>query len=167
MNTVGHEKLYLMPIGTLGMYLFLASEAMFFVGLLGAFIVLKSAGGQHDLFVRSSQMLSNAIGLTSVVLLLISCVTLRRIWSIAIISAVLFLGLQAAQWHLLLRQDEGPWQNNFFGCYFLLSAAHALHLVVGISAVLWLRRKLPDGVQIYWHFVNAVGAITFAALYFV
>jgi heme/copper-type cytochrome/quinol oxidase subunit 3 len=67
--------------------------------------------------------------------------------------------------------NYGPSRNNFFACYFLMSAAHVLHLLAGLVAVLWFmlfaKGKLPVAVQIYWHFVNAVGVVAFLALYFV
>jgi heme/copper-type cytochrome/quinol oxidase subunit 3 len=233
-----------MSIDMLGMYLFLASEAMFFVGLLGSFVVLESAGGQHQLFVRSSEMLSKWIGLSSILLLLISSYQLMQIRpmskSIALIASLVFLLLQLLQWTILLRHhtlvlsdsagvfvsegamaiplpkpfdihsftpgdfghaekstvtqsmilqdlNYGPSRNNFFACYFLMSAVHCLHLVIGIVAVLWflifprpvLRyaqgqdetrvkpNDLPPAVQIYWHFVNAIGLFSLAVLYFV
>jgi heme/copper-type cytochrome/quinol oxidase subunit 3 len=243
-----------MPVGLLGMYLFLASEAMFFVGLLGSFVVLESAGGQYELFSRSSHMLSLWIGLGSAAFLISSSVAMfgKRIRSnrIAVVFAVLFLLLQFVQWKMLLDHhtivarsrgafsvidgDEvggtgkiscnarrmelptgfdihqvtafdfagvkesctittndvlqdlnyGPWRNNFFACYFLFTTVHVLHLIAGMIALGWFMvcpaksgssdylrdRRLggvPAGVQIYWHFVNAVGVIWFAVLYFV
>ena len=43
-------------MGKLGMYFFLASEAMFFVGLLGSFLVLQA--GQRELFHHMASVLS-------------------------------------------------------------------------------------------------------------
>lgn len=235
-----------LPIATLGMYFFLASEAMFFVGLLGAFIVLQSASGQHQLFQRSSWMLNGVLGISSAALLGISTLTMvfgRKGQFIAVVCAVLFLALQAEQWGELLsrhtyverqgsglvildgtvrriapgkafyvndvRQSDlpqsfdvhsitrfdigsdsaitnevhlqgdqivqdatyGPSRNNYFAMFFLLSAAHVLHALVGIVAVLWFlvvrKTHAPGSLQIYWHFVNAVGVLTLIALYFV
>jgi heme/copper-type cytochrome/quinol oxidase subunit 3 len=236
-----------MPAPKLGMWLFLASEAMFFIGLLGSFIVLESAGSQHEVFIKSSAELSRILGWIGILFLIASSFLLRlnntrgnSRW-LAIAAAAGFLLLQFAQWHVLLTHrtcavkmsgttlaidgyenlrkptqldrakvmnlpdafdahsttradfptltqgamtiqdgaftrilqdvNYGPSRNNFFAMYFLLSAAHVLHLLAGIVAVLWFmlftKGKLPDAVQIYWHFVNTVGVLSFLVLYFV
>jgi heme/copper-type cytochrome/quinol oxidase subunit 3 len=228
-----------MPVETLGVWLFLAGEAMFFVAMLGSFVVLESAGGQHQIFSRSSRMLSPEIGILSAILLVISTAGMLRngisLKWIAIACAVLFLLLQILQWRALfghhttvfrdsgklqvgdgdevsavmlamaqqmnlpksfdihsftpgdfpghmqreVYMDEGaiqdlnygPSRNNFFACYFLLSAVHCLHVIAAIVVllcfILFVKGKIPDSVQIYWHFVNAVGLISFFVLYFV
>jgi len=231
-----------MPVGKLGMWLFLASEAMFFVGLLSAFIVLESAGSQHELFVKSSHMLNKWLGGASIFALAFSSLALldfpRKFTWIAVSMASAFMFLQLCQWNWLtdthtivawkdgrqivvngseesdetgiaIEDDEmplrdgfdihamteadfpgswrswmkvpptkdviqdanyGPSRNNFFACYFLMTAAHVLHLLAGLIAMLWFmlfaKRKIPQPVQIYWHFVNAVGVLTFVTLYF-
>jgi cytochrome c oxidase subunit I+III len=160
-----------MPIGKLGMWLFLASEAMFFVGLLGSFVVLESAGGQHELFVQSSAMLSKWMGLAGVVCLVLSSAMIhiqQRV--VALIAAIIFVGIQYAQWHALLGNNNGPSQNNFFACYFLTTGVHCVHLIAGILPLFFfmiISKPVPGSLQIYWHFVNIVGVISFAVLYFV
>jgi len=231
----------IMDIPSLGMWLFLASEAMFFIAMLGAFVVLKSTGQQHELFRRSSQMLSGWILTLSVVMLALSSLMLQQRsgllpW-IAVLMAIVFIMLLAGQWLVLLghhtcvarldghamvldgsesvdshtrvlnarsialangfdihsttasdfpgvRQystvkdqdvlldlDYGPSRNNFFASYFLMSAAHGLHLIAGIAVLLWFLLfrggKIPPALQNYWHFVNIVGIFGLAALYFV
>jgi heme/copper-type cytochrome/quinol oxidase subunit 3 len=229
-----------MPAPKLGMWLFLASETMFFIGLLGSFIVLESAGSQHPLFVNSSHMLSKLYGICGVLCLIASSAAIsnlpRKLPVFAFLVAIGFILVQCIQWIVLLNhhtvvvvsggnatvldgnksrtatvaiygkslglvnrfdihgvteadfsgeeswrqfdqkdvhQDAnyGPGRNNFFAMYFLMSTAHVLHLLAGIIAVLWFlifaKGKLPDAVQIYWHFVNAVGVISFMVLYFV
>ncbi len=175
-------------IPALGMWFFLAGEAMFFVGLLGSFVVLESAGGQHDIFVKSSDTLSRGCGITGVILLLISSLALWRNrlvshW-IAAFSAIVFIIVQGLQWESLLHRQYGPWRDNFFASYFLFSAAHGVHVMVGIGLLLgymirasgsseYLRdrrgggNQLPVTVQMYWHFVNAIGVLGFFVLYFV
>ncbi len=219
---------------TLGMWLFLASEAMFFIAMLGAFVVLQSTGEQHELFVRSSKMLSKGIGSLSVILLLASSVLIvakegKLKWA-AVAAGLVFVCLQYVQWTFLLvdhttvfrdsgrlvvtdglpshfhkitlpasfdvhaitasdfagtpmvkwqnptgdvlvNQDYGPSRNNYFASYFLMSAAHGLHLMAGLIALLWFmlfrRGRIPVAVQNYWHFVNGVGIFGIVALYFV
>jgi heme/copper-type cytochrome/quinol oxidase subunit 3 len=230
-----------MPPARLGMWLFLASEAMFFIGLLSAFIVLGSTGEQHALFAGSAKMLSISIAIVCVLVAIASSVAMSRQSAIsrwlAVAAALLFCVTQSAQWRSLLthqttvvqnldgrsvayEQEPGPLQgnfirahaldlpdhadlsqitpsdldqssvrelgvhlrtlrtlnygpsrNNFFACYFLITTAHVIHLLAGMLVVLYFllfaKGKLPDSVQIYWHFVNAVGVIGILALYFI
>jgi heme/copper-type cytochrome/quinol oxidase subunit 3 len=224
----------IIDVPSLGMWLFLASEAMFFIAMLGAFVVLQSTGQQHALFVKSSAMLSKFIGSLSAIFLILSSVYLASTnsklrWA-ALAGGLAFVCLQWVQWTLLLLnhttvfrdsgrlmvsdgrpshshridlppsfdvhavtasdfvgkpaggwpkhtdeilidQDYGPSRNNFFASYFLMSAAHGLHVLAGVAALLWFmlfrRGKIPPALQNYWHFVNVVGIIGLAALYFV
>ena len=193
-----------MDIPALGMWFFLAGEAMFFVGLLGSFVVLESAGGQHEVFAGSSGMLNLRMGIGSAILLLISSAVIWRNKSIgnwiAMVLLIGFLAGQGRQWEILLANQNGPWRNNFFACYFLFTAVHGLHVMVGMMATPWFlirptpvsevhrraglsgevsgsseylrdrRRggsKIPAPLQMYWHFVNAIGVLGFFVLYFV
>jgi heme/copper-type cytochrome/quinol oxidase subunit 3 len=153
----------------LGIYFFLAAEAMFFVGLLGSFVVLGSAGEQHEIFSISSKILSVWIGVGSALLLLVCSAAMgaRKWWAVG--AGGLFVLLQLIQWKLLW-PGHGPWDNNFFACYFLVSAVVGLHLLVAIAMAAWsaiCAGKLPGVVQIYWHFGNAVGVLSLFVLYFV
>jgi cytochrome c oxidase subunit 3 len=65
----------------------------------------------------------------------------------------------------------------FFLLYFAATGLHALHLLIGVSACLWLmlvlRHPPPRGpgneavelVGLYWHFVDAVWIVLYPLLY--
>jgi cytochrome c oxidase subunit 3 len=67
----------------------------------------------------------------------------------------------------------------FFGLYFASTAIHALHLLIGIGAVLLLAHPLPaengrefpalriEIVGLYWHFVDVVWIFLYPLLYLV
>jgi len=173
-----------MDIPALGMYFFLAGEAMFFVGLLGSFVVLESAGGQHQVFVNPSDALQPWYGIIGAIMLVVSSVAIVRDWfpgkCIAAVAAISFLTFEIDQWKILLANQDGPWSNNFFACYFLFTMVHFLHLIVGIVVLLWFlirptpgpevlqrRGRIPAPLQMYWHFFNATGVLGFFVLYFV
>ena len=232
-----------MPAAALGMWLFIAGEAMFFAGLLSAFIVLQSVPGERLLFVRSAAVVSRPLTIVAAGLLVAGSLVLRRgkadVGRLAIFAglAVAFLGVQAgAGWRLLshdtvatasavydgtvarrrnavtitgvraalppsfdvsrtmpadlrrggtvgqfavpaldvrLEANYGPSRNNYFACYFLVTAAHALHGVGGLVALGWLivraRRRTATDVQVravtlYWQFVNGVGLLSLLLL---
>ncbi len=47
-----------MTAARLGMWLFLASETMFFAGVIGGFLVLQNAGAEHPLFLKSAKLVT-------------------------------------------------------------------------------------------------------------
>ena len=64
----------------------------------------------------------------------------------------------------------------FWGLYWVMTGVHAVHLSVGIGAVLFVfvlfrRRVIPlqgstmEGVALYWHFVDAVWIVLYPLLY--
>jgi len=56
------------PPGKIGIWLFLASEVMFFIGVLGSYVILRA--GSHDMFSRMAQVLSKPMaGLNTLILI--------------------------------------------------------------------------------------------------
>jgi cytochrome c oxidase subunit 3 len=56
------------PPGKIGIWLFLASEVMFFIGVLGSYVILRA--GSHDMFSRMAQVLSKPLaGLNTLILI--------------------------------------------------------------------------------------------------
>jgi cytochrome c oxidase subunit 3 len=85
-----------------------------------------------------------------------------------------FLALQLVVWVGLwragLRPDGGPYPSAFYG----LTVLHALHVAVGLLALLWLglralagraARLAVDLWAMYWHAVGAVWLALYAAVY--
>ncbi|MBC8108438.1 MAG: heme-copper oxidase subunit III [Anaerolineae bacterium] len=60
--------------GKIAIWLFLASEIMFFIGVLGTYIVLRS--GSPDLFSRHAAILSKVLAGTNTIVLILSSVTM-------------------------------------------------------------------------------------------
>ena len=60
--------------GKIAIWLFLASEVMFFIGVLGTYIVLRS--GSPDLFSRHAAILSKLLGGVNTIVLLLSSATM-------------------------------------------------------------------------------------------
>ena len=90
-----------MPAAALGMWLFVSGEAMFFAGLLSAFIVLQSAPAERALFARSAGVVSLPLTVLAGVLLVATAAVLWR-GAASVKSqlaaaglAVAFLGVQA------------------------------------------------------------------------
>lgn len=72
---------------------------------------------------------------------------------------------------------EQPW--TFFGCYFLMTGLHGLHVVIGMIAILWAMFRSIRGdfhskyyfpvelVGLYWHLVDLIWIYLFPLLYLV
>src|SRR4051794_24209987 len=62
------------PPGKVGIWMFLASEIMFFMGILGSYIILRS--NQHELFARHAEALSKALAGLNTLVLIFSSLTM-------------------------------------------------------------------------------------------
>jgi cytochrome c oxidase subunit 3 len=99
------------PPGKIAIWLFLASEIMFFIGVLGSYIVLRS--GSPALFSKHAQALSKPLGGINTIVLILSSVTMyigvdaahagkrgRTIASLSctILCALCFMGIKAYEY---------------------------------------------------------------------
>ena len=164
-----------------GIVLFLGSWAVLFAGLFFSYGLLRlKAAHWPPAGVPPLPLL--VPGVASVILLL-SSVSLwvasqkKSLTSLvsAILLGVLFLGLQCSTWLQLwargLQLDSGA----YGGVFYLMTSFHALHVVGGLLALLWLlpaviRRGVHEvpglkPVGLFWHFMTAVWWLMFLAVY--
>lgn len=147
---------------TLGMWIFLATEVMFFGGLLLGYLVYRFS--YPDAFAQGSRHLDLVLGSVNTAVLLLSSFTMalavhsaqtgRRHGVIAflLVTALLgcvFLGIKGVEYghkfeenlvpvrgFALLDDDTPAGQVQlFFGIYFTLTGVHALHLIIGVGAL--------------------------------
>jgi heme/copper-type cytochrome/quinol oxidase subunit 3 len=172
-----------------GVWLFLASEAMFFTGLIGAYIVLRA--DPRGWPAPSSRL---AVGVTAVntLILISSSFTMSRAvrraslgergevlrWLGATIAlGLVFVAIQAREYHSLWIGGARPNVDLFWSCFYTLTGFHGLHVIAG---VLWLgaswiaAARTPLGgsralavelAGMYWHFVDAVWVVLFTIVY--
>jgi cytochrome c oxidase subunit III len=193
-----------------GMWVFLATEVMFFG-------VLFLGVGVYRYFYEpavtvASQRLNWIIGGTNTIVLLISSLTMvlavhysrhgRRpaVMTCLALTALLglsFLGLKAVEYYLDyvdqlipgwrfdnaawmaagLRPDQVPHVKLFLMFYWIMTGFHALHVLIGITAVLvmfvlaWRRHFSADYYTpvdvtgLYWHFIDIVWIFLLPTLY--
>ena len=148
---------------SLGMWVFLITEVMFFGGLFTAYVVYRGlfphvfAAGSHELDIR--------LGGTNTAVLLCSSFTMamavrgaqlgrrRPLVVYLMLTAFLglvFLGIKAVEYgekfahHLVPGPGfayDGPEANHvqlFFSLYFAMTGLHALHMLVGVGLAAWL-----------------------------
>ena len=178
------------PNGKLGMWLFLASEVMFFTGLIGAYIVLRLS---HAHWPGSDGHLSVPLGTLNTFILIGSSMTIvmalaaaqsqrpmasvRRWLVTTIVLGSFFLGIKGFEYSTKFAHGIFPSTNVFWSCYFALTGFHALHVIGGIIFNLvilsWTRREALWKEQhrrlelagLYWHFVDIVWIFLFPLLY--
>ena len=173
----------------IGMWVALASIAMLFTALSSAYIV--RAGASNDwVAIAMPRVL-----LLSTALILVSSITMEfsrrslvatsfsgysRWLLVTTLLGFGFLGSQLLAWKQLARQGVYLASNPHSSFFYLLTATHAVHLVGGLLALifLWLRRLIKketritatsqavaDAVSIYWHFMDALWIYLFLLLF--
>ncbi|RFD21100.1 cytochrome C oxidase subunit III [Komagataeibacter melaceti] len=187
-----------------GMWLFLASEVLLFGGL---FLVVLVYSHTHAAGWAAGVRHTNlAIGSVNTLLLISSSAiyTLateaarqgheRRIIPAALGAAgmgMTFLVLKGWEWRLEFREHlfpgpdfaiSGPEAGGaqlFYSFYFLATALHGLHMLVGIGLIVWVCYRVRthggrpvspmvvDVVGLYWSFVDLVWILLFPVLYLI
>ena len=150
----------------LGMWLFLATEVMFFGGLFAAYLLYRV--WYPDVFGEASRTLDITLGSVNTLVLICSSLTMalgvhaaatgeRRALMIFVVLTmalgVIFLGIKGVEFYDKFAHHhvpgpsfhfEGPGAANaqlFFSLYFAMTGLHAFHMVIGLgimSVILWM-----------------------------
>lgn len=170
-------------------WLFLASEIMFFAGLIVAYVAIRYSAPDWPVV---SEILNVPLVALNTFILIVSSVTMvlafdnaerddRRFRYLLLATAVLgiiFLGIQAVEWAELLNEGIQPSNSLFGATFFTLTGFHGAHVSGGVIWVLWVTWKAfrggyaenPLGVELvglYWHFVDLVWIILFTIIYLI
>jgi cytochrome c oxidase subunit 3 len=148
---------------TLGMWVFLVNEVMFFGGLLTVYVYYRALF--PDAFAHASNELNVALGTFNTAVLIGSSLTMAmavhasqvghskalvRWVALTMLLGSVFLGIKGYEyWHKFhehLIPGHGfqfalPWKDQaeiFFSLYFTLTGLHALHMVIGMPIMLWI-----------------------------
>jgi len=173
------------------MWLFLASEVMFFTGLLGAYIVLRAGlptwphPGEElkiqlaalNTFILLSSSMTMALAVAAVHRADRAKAQLFLMLTIGLGTA--FLGVKGYEYSLKFAHGHFPGTGIFWDCYFTLTGLHGLHVLAGIIANLWVlsltfrddflkeRGHLVEISGLYWHFVDVVWIFLFPLVYLI
>jgi len=175
------------PNGVLGMLLFVATEVMFFSGLISAFVIGKSNAiggwpppGQPRLPVEQTALNTAALLASGIALYLANRAFKRResntkrLLLISMILGGFFVLFQGAEWLALIREGLTVTSSQLGGFFYLLVGAHAIHVAAGFIILLYTYRKLLRDdldrfafwpAQIFWYFVVAVWPILYWQVY--
>ena len=178
--------------GVLGMVLFLATETMFFAGLMVALIILRAGAGMWP--PAGQPRLPVAVtGLNTLVLLLSGWTmysayhairidrrrALTRWLALTGALGVSFLLVQGLEWVSLLRYGLRFSSGQYGATFYTLIGAHGLHVVGAVLVLLYVHMKAARGryssqsytdievCQLYWLFVVAVWPLLYVLVYLV
>jgi len=122
----------------LAIWLFLASEFMFFGSLVSGYVMLR-AGSLSWPDTSSLVPLQSALPLTALLAASTLALGASRIRLLATSGfAVAFLALTLNDYQALLAAGHTPASSLLVGCWFVLTGVHALHVAAGACATLWL-----------------------------
>lgn len=175
----------------IGAWVLIAGVVMLFTSLSSAYIVrAASANDWYPIAMPRVLWLSTAVILISSITLELSRRSLKQHLDAAyskwlLLTGLLGLGFLSSQlfaWRQLVRQGvylAGSPHSSFF---YLLTAAHGVHLLGGIMALMYLAARTrkrrdtiegearrvgaADAVTIYWHFMDALWIYLFLLLFF-
>jgi cytochrome c oxidase subunit 3 len=179
--------------GKLGMWVFLAADAMSFGGLIVGYALLRHASANWP---PPSQTLGINLTAFMTLLLIVSSVTMvlslsaiqngdmrrfKKFLLLTILGGLLFLGCQAYEWtHLLterLPEIGISFSSHLFATtFFVLTGFHGMHVTGGVlynSCVLAACLRGRYGAKhveiagLYWHFVDLVWILIFTFVYLI
>lgn len=149
-----------------GIWIFLASEMLFFGGLFLSLTVYRTL--YPDVFSEATRHLSFGLGTVNTAVLLTSswamalavkgakegkqsCVA----WLVlTILLGAIFLGIKWVEYHHEWQENlvpafhfnvtafSSPSAQLFFLLYFLMTGLHALHLTIGLGVITWVARRV-------------------------
>lgn len=167
-----------------GLWLFLGSLTMLFVGFTSAYVVRRAAADWAPLDAPRILWANGAVLIASSVTLEVARRRLRgwdlvgtQAW-LALTGALggLFLAGQLLGWRALAAQGVFLATNPHSSFFYVLSGLHALHLVAGLlwfGVVMWRVRRMAytpgeDALALfatYWHFLTALWLYLFVLLF--
>ena len=177
--------------GKICMWLFLGSEVMFFTGLIGAYVVLRSG----QLGWPQPQRTLN-VPLTAMNTFFLICSSVTLVWALqsyqrdepgkgvlgllaTTLIGALFVGIQVYEYRSLYSAGLRPDANIFGSCFYVMTGFHGAHVAAGVVAMAVLTvmgffgRFGPRSSEyapieltgLYWHFVDLVWIILFPIVY--
>ena len=159
---------------TLGMWVFLVTEVLFFGGLFATYMIYRS--WYPDAFAAASHELDVVLGTTNTVVLITSSLTMalavhaaqlgqrKLLMTFLILTMILggvFLGIKSVEYYHKFVEHHIPGPGFqfekeyfrhaqiFFSLYFVMTGLHAIHMIIGIGIML---------VMLWWSWNGTITA---------
>lgn len=177
--------------GVLGMIFLLTTEAMFFAGLISAYIVNRSAVMEWPPV--NQPRLPIEVTAVNTLFLILSAVSFYlftrrfklsgnttaalKFLVITILFGVNFLFIQGTEWIKLLDYGLSSTSSLYGAFFYLIIGAHALHVIAGVVILFYLVFSLKRSVAIevsknkitvcgiYWYFVVGIWPMLYYLVY--
>jgi cytochrome c oxidase subunit 3 len=180
--------------GKLGMWVFLAGDAMGFGVLLASYGAMRAGAADwpnpaHVLGIQLTALMTFLLICSSVTMVKalenLKNSNLPRAKMFLLLTALggaIFVSLQAYEWTHLIHRGllifGNPWGATLFGAsFFIITGFHGLHVTAGVIYLLSILRvvsRSPDMrynymvteiAGLYWHFVDLVWIMVFTFVY--
>lgn len=175
--------------GKFAIWLFLATEIMFFTGLIGAYVVIRS--GAPEWPDPMERLAVDITALNTFILITSSWMMVRSLiaaqqgdragilkWlGATILGGAVFVGIQVYEYLELIDHGSLPNVDLFWSTFYAMTGFHGFHVVVGVIWLIcaWIaaaRGKYTPknylGLELaglYWHFVDLVWVLLFTIVY--
>lgn len=175
--------------GKFAIWLFLGTEIMFFAGLIGTYIVLRSGAASWPN--PQERLAVDITAFNTFVLITSSWMMVKSLfaaekgdqsgmvrWLLAtILGGSFFVGIQVYEYIELFKHGALPNVDIFWSTFYAMTGFHGLHVIVG---VIWLISALVSAMRgkftpknylglelagLYWHFVDLVWVLLFTIVY--
>jgi cytochrome c oxidase subunit 3 len=168
-----------------GIALGIVSILMFFMALASAFLVRRGTSGDWIpvhlpvvLWLNTLALIASSFTLERArrSLSRLDLSGFRSLWMVTTALGALFLIGQLVAWRQLVAQGVFMASNPASSFFYIFTAAHGLHLLGGVGALLYVlvrkfddtRIALPTAAEIasyYWHFMDGLWVFLLALLY--
>ena len=163
----------------LGVAVFIASESIFFLAIVLAYVAYREAGlatAKANLDVLRTAIFSIALFASSGTMVVAARGRSGAWLAVTMALGGIFLIGQSAEYARLLGEGIGPGSALFGTTFFTLTGLHGLHVLAGLVALAALllaslgRARAVgavawEAVGLYWHFVDAVWVVVFSVVY--
>jgi cytochrome c oxidase subunit 3 len=166
------------------MLLFIVTEAMFFAGLISAYVI--SRAGAFAWPPAGQPRLPITVTAVNTMVLLASAATIRQagrdfdggaasrplFWTIVL--GATFVLIQGFEWVRLIGYGLTMTSSSYGSFFYLLVGAHALHVTAALLALAWGYRRLVaaelrgegfQALRVFWYFVVGLWPVLYALVY--
>lgn len=174
----------------LTMWIILAAVTMTFTALVSSYIALSSGSEWKPITIPRLLWLSTGLIIVSSVTFEVARRSLKwgddagygRWLLLTFVFGMGFLVSQLLAWRRLVAQGVYLSSNNHSSFFYLLTGAHGVHLLGGLSALGYLllktrrwrrdasggikRQATTDAVSLYWHFMDGLWIVLFLLIVF-
>ncbi|MBI2920079.1 MAG: cytochrome c oxidase subunit 3 family protein [Planctomycetes bacterium] len=180
-----------LDVSKFGMWLFLASEIMFFAGFIGAYIVLRTSD-TTGIFAEGQHHLNKMLAAVNTAVLIFSSFTMamavhaskkgdtpkiRMYLVLTLLCGLGFMVIKFVEYKAKFAVGHGPGFNLFYATYFTMTGFHGLHVLAGMIAlgiVCAVSHKFTpvyntpvEVTGLYWHLVDLVWIFLFPIVYLI